>query len=295
MKRLFLLFALGLLSCSDSLNHAVTDFVFLTPRPFAYRIGDEIVHQIEVNTHHGVTLNKASLPMQGVKNRWLNINQVQVTEHVTGDTHHYQINLRYQVFYAPQTVKQLSIPSFSLLFNQGQQGVEQVVPTWQFTVSPLHELELRAEQRAELMRPSLSPPLLTLPNAPERLLISGAVFFCLGFYLAYLYGYLRLPKRKVFVCAKRQLAKTSEHNLAGGLTIVHQALNTVHGKPLFVQQLPAFYQQHPRYQAADSALNDFFRASNDYFFTGNTLNKEQVWQTLKRCCQLCADIEQGLT
>ena len=290
MKRFFPLLALSLLSCNEGLNHAVTDFQWLTPRQFAYSIGDEMVHHIQVNTHHGVVLNKASLPMQGVKNRWLNINEVKVQDTVTGNTHHYDIMLRYQVFYAPQTVKQLQIPSFTLSFNQGSQHIEQIVPAWQFTLSPLHELDVRTST----LRPNQPPPLLTAPYTLKLLLMSGAVFLGSGLYLAHLHGYLRLPKQKIFTRAKQQLAKTSEHNLAQGLTILHQALNQVYGKPLFIQHLPVFYREHPAYQAADSLLTEFFQASNRYFFTATPLDNAKAWQTLTRCCQICADIELAL-
>lgn len=293
MKRFYPLVAVFLLSCSDS-THVVTDVELLTPRPFGYVIGDEIVHRVVFDTHAGATLNKSSVPAQGARNRWLNINEVQITDTESGANHHYQIELRYQVFYAPMTAKTLTIPSFTLSFAQGSQTVEQTVPAWQFTLSPLHELEVRKDESGYTLQPNSPPPLLSAAQSPMWLLFSGAAFFSGALALAYAYGYINLPRRKIFKHAQRQLALTSEHNLIQGLTILHQALNSLNGKVLFAHQLPEFYQKHPEYQAAESLLSDFFRDSSQYFFTGNTLNKADTWQTLKRCCQLCAEIERGL-
>lgn len=294
MKRFYPLLAIFLWSCSDNLNHTVTDVELLTPRPFGYVIGDEIVHRVVFETHDGTILTKSSVPAQGTRNRWLNINQVQVTETVSDDKHHYQIDLRYQVFYAPMTAKNLTIPGFNLVFSQGTQSVEKRVPEWQFTLSPLHEIDVRKDESGYTMQPNSPPPLLSASLSPVWLLWSGVAFLGSAFCLTYAYGYISLPRRKIFKYATQQLAGTSEHNLAQGLTILHTALNTLNGKPLFFHQLPEFYKKYPSYQAADSLLNNFFRASGDYFFTGNTLDKTETWQILKRCCQLCADIERGL-
>ena len=81
MKRLLsLLMVMFLLSCSDLATNAITDFEHLTPRPFGYVMGDEIEHRIIIETRDGVKLNKAALPTQGIINRWLNLNQIQVNE-----------------------------------------------------------------------------------------------------------------------------------------------------------------------------------------------------------------------
>jgi hypothetical protein len=125
------------------------------------------------------------------------------------------------------------------------------------------------------------------------LLVSAAVFLISTLSLAYLYGYLPSPRRQIFNRAQRQLKNLTAEDLPQGLTILHQALNKLNQKPLFAHQLPQFYQTHPHYQAAAKLLEAFFTGSSAYFFSGNAVKADEVWQVLKDCCQLCAKIERG--
>jgi mxaA protein len=294
MKRLLsLLMVMFLLSCSDLATNAITDFEHLTPRPFGYVMGDEIEHRIIIETRDGVKLNKAALPTQGIINRWLNLNQIQVNESPLDDGFHYEIALRYQVFYAPQSVKMLTIPSVALAFNQDEKSLEKTIPAWQFTLSPLRDLQVKSEQGSEYMRPNAPVPLLSAPYAVTMLLFSTLGFLSSGVILAYFYGYISLPRRKIFKRANQQLAKLTENDTHKAFAIMHHALNTLNRKPLFSSQLSEFYEQHPQYQSANKLLDDFFQVSTAYFFAGRDVKTAETLQLIKKSCHICAAIERG--
>lgn len=139
-----LLICSALLSgCSGFLPQPISRFELQTPRPFGYVIGDEIRHRVIVETRQDMKLNPNSIPAKGRLNRWLNLTEVIVG----GDPEsgNIVIDLTYQVFYAPNEVKMLTIPGFNLQFAQAGKRVEQVVPAWPFTLSPLKELAARKD------------------------------------------------------------------------------------------------------------------------------------------------------
>lgn len=294
MKRIIsLLILVGLSSCNDAKNSVITDFEHLTPRPFGYVIGDEIAHRVIIETRDGAKLNQANLPTKGILNRWLNLNQINVKEKPLNGGYHYEIDLTYQVFYAPQATKMLTIPSIALNFNQAGQALEKIIPTWQFTISALREIQMRKDEHGEYMRPNEPAPFLSPPHAIAKLLFSLASFVFSGTWLAYFYGFISLPRRKIFKQPYQKLLKLKETELEQGFTLMHHALNTLNGKPLFSSQLPNFYETNPQYKTAKKLLDDFFQVSTLYFFAGQNLNKKETLQLIKKSCELCLAIERG--
>jgi mxaA protein len=294
MKRIIsLLILVSLSSCNDVNNNVITDFEHLTPRPFGYVIGDEIAHRVIIETRDGVKLNQANLPTQGILNRWLNLNQINVTEKPLHGGYHYEIDLTYQVFYAPQAAKMLTIPSVALNFNQAGNALEKTIPAWQFTLSALREIQMRKDEHGEYMRPNEPAPFLSTPHAIETSLFSLASFVFSGTWLAYFYGFISLPRRKIFKQTNQKLLKLKENDLEQGFALMHNALNTLNGKPLFASQLAHFYEKNPQYETAKKLLNDFFQISTRYFFAGQNVNSKDTLQLIRKTCELCSAIERG--
>lgn len=294
MKRVIsLLIFLCLSSCNDTQNNVITDFEHLTPRPFGYLIGDEIKHRVIIETTDNAKLNQANLPTQGILNRWLNLNQIHVTEKPITSGFHYEIELIYQVFYAPQAAKMLTIPSVTLTFNQAENALEKIIPAWQFTISPLREIQMRKDEHGEYMRSSQPAPLLSSSYAIEKLLFSLASVVFSGTWLAYFYGFISLPRRKIFKKTQQKLLKLQENDFEKGFILMHGALNTLNGKPLFSSQVANFCQQHPQYESAKTLLDEFFKVSTSYFFANQTVNAKETLALIKKSCQLCAAIERG--
>jgi mxaA protein len=233
--------------------------------------------------------------VQGRLNRWLQLNDVSVTEQDSGGGKRYQIDLLYQQFYAPLEVKELRIPAFNLRFQQHGQTLEQPVAAWEFTVAPLRELVVRQDQHGEYMRPDQAPSLLDDHAIVQRLLVALALAFGIALRLACLYGYLPgLPKRSVFKRAQRKLQHLGVEQLPQALCAVHAAFNGLHGKPVFLHKLAEFYQSYPEYRNVADELAWFFDYSNRYFFgDASTMPQESDLQKIKTLCLHCREIERG--
>lgn len=295
-----LLFCVLLMGCSGFSHQPISRFELQTPRPFGYLIGDEIRHRVIVETRKDMNLNPNSVPKQGEVNRWLNLNRVKIeTDGDTGDT---VIDLVYQVFYAPNEVKMLAVPGYILQFNQARKSVEQAVPAWNFTLSPIKELAVRKDEDGlNYMRPDALPMALSTQNQWLGIYASLTLVVLTGGYLAYLYGYFPVwPKRRIFKRAAGELSRLSERELERGLAVMHHALNVMHhalntlnGRPLFKHRLSEFFQMHPEYRSAVEAMEWFFNFSNQVLFAGKQDFDPEDWHKLNDLCRLCRDIECG--
>lgn len=279
--------------CASLLPSPISRFELQTPRPFGYLIGDEIRHRIVMETRRDIRLDSDSLPKQGAVNRWLNLNQVTVeTDSGSGET---IIDLRYQAFYAPHEVKMLTVPGFTLRFNQAGKTVEQAVPAWHFTLSPIKELAVRKDRGGlDYMRPDALPMPLSTEN--QWMLVYGGLSWVLisGLYLAYLYGYFPAwPRRRIFKRAGRELASQSQRDMNRGLAVIHHAFNVLNGQALFKHRLQAFYQIHPEYRTAAEQIDWFFNFSNQVLFAGKQDFGADEWGKLRDLCRVCREIECG--
>ncbi len=290
-----LIITMLLAACSGMSNQPLRDFQLQTPRPFGYVIGDTIRHRIVVETRSGMALERSSLPAQGRLNRWLQLNDVSVTEQDGSDGKQYQIDLLYQQFYAPLEVKELSIPGFTLRFQQHGQTLEQPVAPWPFTVAPLRELVVRQDQHGEYMRPDQAPTLLDDNAVVQRLLVALTLALGIALRLAWLYGYLPgLPKRSVFKRAQRKVQNLGLQQLPQAFSALHAAFNGLHGKPVFLHKLAEFYQSHPEYRTVADELAWFFDYSNRYFFgDASIMPQDNDLQKIKTLCLHCREIERG--
>ncbi len=288
-----LLLAIGLNACSAWTPAPISRFELQTPRPFGYVIGDEIRHRIVIETREDMRLNPDSLPKQGSINRWLNLNQVSVE--AGADEAETTIVLVYQPFYAPNEVKMLTIPGFNLRFDQLGKTVEQAVPDWHFTLSPLKELAVRKDDDGfDYMRPDALPEPLSTQKHRLAAYASLSLALLTGAYLAYLYGYFPAwPKRRIFKRAGRELAGQSPQNMPRGLAIIHHAFNMLNGQPLFKHRLQAFYQSHPEYETAGEQIAWFFNFSNQVLFAGKQDFTAGDWDKLRDLCRVCREIERG--
>lgn len=286
--------AIFLSGCSDTLTSPIRQFDVLTPRPFGYVIGDVIRHKLVITTRSKVLLQQSSLPAPGAINRWLDLNEVVITETEVSGGHRYQIELNYQIFYAPLEVKMLTLPGFKIGFNQGGQSIEQTVPAWSFTASPLRELAVRKDGAGEYMRPD-APAMPTHNGAVVAgLSISMLTALLAAARLAYLYGmFPSLNRRDIFKKSLRSLNRLSAAEMTQALTTMHHALNDLNGRPLFKHGLDLFYRVRPDYAGLAADLEWFFNYSNRYFFAGKQQGDETALARLKTLCLRCREIERG--
>lgn len=289
---LIVIFGWLLISCSSSIDEPISFFQVDTPRPFGYVIGDEIKQRIIVEARQGLDLQYSSLPAKGTINRWLELNKVKINKSKTKKgALHYQIDLTYQLFYAPLEVKMLDLPKFTLQFGT---STEKEVPRWNFTAAPLRELAIRKDNGKEYMRANSATPLVDNSAIMTRLYLFLFIACCLATYLAWLYGLLTfLPKYQLFKRPSRQLSQLSGDDLANMLSIMHGALNKLNGKPLFQHKVADFYRRFPNYHQLDKELNWFFDYSNQHFFNPESQADANDADKIKALCQQCLQIERG--
>ena len=284
----------GLLTgCNALLPSPVSRFEFQTPRPFGYVIGDVIHHRIVIETRQDVKLNPDSLPKPGALNRWLNLNKLEVAN--GAEQGELVLDFYYQAFYAPNEVKMLTVPGFNLRFDQFGKTLEQNVPEWHFTLSPIKELVVRKDEDGlNYMRPDALP--LSLSSSQHWLAVYASLILAVitALYLAYLYGFFPLwPKQRVFKRALRELNRTTKADLPRGLAVVHHAFNVLNAQPLFKHRLSDFYQHHAEYQSVAVQIDWFFNFSNAVLFAGKQDFAADDWQKLQDLCRVCRDIECG--
>ena len=97
----------------------------------------------------------------------------------------------------------------------------------------------------------------------------------------------------MFKRALRKLTGLSKADMEQALTLVHQALNSLNGQPLFSNRLNDFYRRNPQYLQINTQLVWFFNYSNRYFFSEGMIVVAQDLQQLKDLCELCRKIERG--
>ncbi|MCK9607025.1 MAG: nonribosomal peptide synthetase MxaA [Methylomonas sp.] len=295
MKRwiLLCLFSQFVSGCSALLPSPITRFEQQTPRPFGYVIGDEIQHRIVIETRQDVKLILDSLPKQGELNRWLNLNRVSVVSDANpGET---VVELLYQVFYAPNEVKMLSVPAFTLRFDQAGKTLEKSVPPWHFTLSPLKELAVRKDESGlDYMRPDALPTPLSTRQQWLAVYVGLSLALCISLYLAYLHGLFPVwPKQRIFKRALRELSDHSQQDMGRGLAVVHHAFNVLNDQPLFKHRLQTFYQAHAEYRVAAEQIERFFEFSDKVLFAGKQDVDADDWHNLLELCRVCREIECG--
>lgn len=290
----FWLILLVMTGCSPNLQEPITRFELQAPKPYGYVIGDEIHHRIVVETRKQLDIIPGSIPATGERNRWLNLKDTKLTTQATDDGKRYLLELTYQVFYSPLEVKMLKIPAFTLYFQQNGNKIEQAVPAWYFTLSPLQELAIRKEEGKIYLRPDTQPSLLDTSSYKNGVAIALAIFAASGFYLAFCYGLFPwLKQRKHFKTACKKISGLTRHQLDQALTTIHQAINDTYNKPLFKHCLADFYSQQPEFKQLADQIDWFFAFSDRYFFSNRTYCTEEEFFQLKALCLDCRKIERG--
>lgn len=288
------LLLIAVAGCSPTLQEPIKRFELQAPKPYGYIIGDEIYHRIVIETRQQLALIPGSIPATGEKNRWLTLKAAKFSSQVNDESNLIQLDLTYQVFYAPLEVKMLKIPGFNLQFQQNGNKVEQPVPDWYFTLSPLHEVAIRKEDGRIYLRPDAQPDMIDTTAIKHRQLLDFVILAISGAYLAYWYGLFPWNKRRsLFKQAYRQLSGLSRQEAGQALMVIHQALNECYRKALFHHKLADFYRQQPEFKPFSDQINWFFAFSDRYFFSERKYCTDQEFLELKAFCLLCRKIERG--
>jgi mxaA protein len=272
----------------------------VTPRAYGYVIGDVIHLQADLEIAKNHILDNNALPKPGPINRWLNLRQIHTAHESGPSVDHYRIELEYQIFFAPQIVRNLTIPTLELKFTGADGGTGVSLPTWNFSISPLHEHGIVSESGLPVLRPDAEPGvpqtaadwLLFWLSAITALLAMG--------YLAYIKIVLVYWVRgKHFADAGKTLRRMEQSSLSrtqmrSAFVCLHQAFNISNQAPLFAEGLNGFFSRYPHFLPLRRDIEDFYQASYGLFFGDDTqLTTKFPLERIVKLCQDCLSIERA--
>jgi mxaA protein len=268
------------------------------PRAFGYQIGDTVQRRVTVHADPGWALDESTLPRPGARGGALELRRVASAAHAQGGGRRHEIELQYQLFVSPTTVRTLEIPPFRLRFNGPQRSEEVRVDAWPITVAPLVPVEVSPRRGLGDLRPDHPPPLIDERALRLRLAAcAAAALVLLGALALIQFGPpWRAARNRPFGRAWRQLRALPKSLDAAqwraACKTVHDALNRSAGEVLFESGLRRFVAARPAFGALHDDLARFLRLSRGGFF-GEAAHAPDDAQWLVALCRRCADAERG--
>ncbi|WNV04284.1 hypothetical protein RP726_18030 [Candidatus Methylospira mobilis] len=265
-----------------------------TPRAYGYVIGDVVRIQADIDIEKNYRLDGSALPKSGLIKRWLSLRQIRTKVEEGSSVDRYRIELDYQIFYAPLTVRNLTIPALDVTFS-GAAGNEAhaTLPAWDFSISPLHEHDITGASGLPEPRTDAEPG--PAQTATDWLLFwLGAVTALIAMgYLAYIRIVLIFwMSGKHFADAGKALRRMeaspmSDPQMRAAFVCVHQAFNISNQGPLFVEGLDEFFTRNMRFLPLRQDIVAFYQASYSLFF-GDDAQRAATFP-LGRMLKLCRD------
>ncbi|MEO5734815.1 MAG: hypothetical protein ABIN96_01630 [Rubrivivax sp.] len=262
----------------------------IEPRAYGYRVGDLLQRRVLLQMPPGTTLDLGSLPIVRRPGQAL---ELRAARQVGSE-----LQLDYQVFYAPPAVQTLELPALQLRFDSAAGGPAQSlrIDAWPVTVAPLVPLEVSPRRGLGEMQPDTSPPLIDTHRRRQRLLAWAAALTLALLGLAQIY--IGLPwwgrRQRPFAQAWRALRRLPADERRAALLQLHRALDRSHGAVLFEAQLPGFIAAHPRFAPLQADLRGFYRQSRATFFGDRQpLPVAPDHRDLLALCRACRDAERG--
>lgn len=272
-------------------------------RDFGIFTGDMIQHEFIMQLPSGYQISEASLPVAGDLNYWLTLQDIEI-KHLDNseDRQLFQLTLMYQTFYAPLDVRRLEIPAQSLrAHTKGEDEISIMLPSWQFTMSPVKEVAQRGvgnnESTDTFMKPAL-PPAYRSTNLQKNLLAGLSVSaVCIALLWAHLHGGLWRRQQSPFQQANRKIKRlqakgTNDASACfAAIALIHRAFNQAAGYALFSNELPVFLENHPDFARHASEIEEFFRQSDAVIFG----QRSEMMPSLKTLRQLSHQLSRAET
>lgn len=247
------------------------------PRAFGIRVGDVVERRIVVDIPSRLTLDEDSLPRTGPNGPVLELRSLGRRETRTATGRQLSLNLRYQVFAAPVSVRSYELPKLQLRFNGVPRGDELRIDPWSLVVSALATEEASPRNGLGELRPDTAPPLRS--TAPERAVLGAcaAAALLLAGYLLLVYGGLpwwgrrQRPFGRAFQIVKAQAgagARATDSEVREACRALHAAFDQTAGRTLFADAVDGFVAQVPRFAALQGDIRTFFSRSRATFFGG---------------------------
>lgn len=300
MKTLPVPWALGL-ALAAALAQAAPESVLRVeasePRAYGYRVGDAVQRRVVVHVPEGWKLDEATLPRPGGRGQALELRQVKRSSADGG--RRLELDLDYQVFLAPASVRTVEIAPLRLRFAGVSRSEEVLVEAWPVTISPLVPVQAPTRRGYGELQPDKPPPLIDTGAARQRLVVFAALAALLLTWLAVVH--LGPPwaaaRKRPFGVAWRRLrglaANPADAPWREACVQLHEALNRTAGEVLFERGLDAFVARRPAFAALRDDIARFLQMSRAEFFGGAARQKDDgTW--LRALCRRCRDAERGI-
>ena len=284
------------------------------PRAYGYTIGDVFEHVIRITVDNPWQLDLSSLPKDESIGIWFERKVLPLQETTVENGRHYQLTLRYQVFNAPRTTREVFIPRMELsLINEAAfkgGAVDSIgasegrlpvfIREWGATLSPVTRSDVMESTDYLELQPAAGP--LARSNLRSLLLaLPGGigVLFALTVF-AYLFASLPGIRRTQgpFARALKRIRKYSKSSHGDAypqaLRDLHQAFDETAGRVVTGDELESFFAEHSQHAALREAIEQFFRCSHKEFFEPGQSHGEREISALLQLCRYCQDVERGL-
>ena len=259
---------------------------------FGYRIGDHVVAVGRVAVDERAQLDPQSLPKTGRVNGWLALLDVAV-EAAPGMR---QVVRTFQVTASAPEPKMLFLPKAELAFRLDGREWTESLDSVPISVSPLTSAEPITRNGFGALRPDRDVPDPDPRKALRRagwlalaLLALAVLWVAIRFLAMRRRGFapFAVAARQLRRLARQQSRRASESvepaigaakdgpaesadrdDVRQAFRVMHDALNEVSGKAVFVAHLDRFLAEQPRFAPEASAIRAFFARSDAVFFGG---------------------------
>lgn len=284
--------------CLASALHAepVPDVLTREPRAFGYQVGDLVRRDVVVFAPAGWTLNGESLPKPGARGQPLELRSVARTEQREDGGVRHQLQLQYQVFFAPSAVRTFDLPPLRLVLQGAVREATLHVDAWPVVVAPLVQAEAPARRGLGDLQPDREP--FTIDLAPTQrwlrawLALAAAALLALGLLHVALPALdrRRRPFAQAFAELRRLPSDADTARWRDACRRLHRALDRSAGEVVFEHGLQRFVGARPAFAPLRDDLQRFLQLSRREFFTGAARDAtDAAW--LVELSRRCRDAE----
>lgn len=264
-----------------------------TPREYAYVVGDEFVHRVQVTLQDGFEIDPEQLPEAGRITLWLELD----TPRVERSEQTWVVELPYRLINRVPRSTSLVVPQQFIEAVGANRSVSVLVAEWSFTQNPVVPsavTEMVADHDVRADRPPLP---LTTHRARVGMWVPLALVALVSGALAWIYlilPWLR-PRARPFAEAMDKLralpADWNEETEKHALQTLHGALNETAGHALFSGGLDGFLKRYPEFAPLGPRLEQLFTRSNTLFFESGDAREALSEDDITRLCRDCLAVE----
>lgn len=256
-------------------------------RDVGYRVGDVVSQRVEVVTPAGYELDEASLPKRLGAGAHIELrNVVQKSSRIDAGIQH-TLTFEWQVFRTLRDVRPIPLRALELRFRHGNDVLVANVQAAEILMAPMLPTMLTPEQATP--RAAIAPQPQDLQPYWWQLLAAFLALLVAGLYFAWRFDLLPAwmtgqQAARPFRKAAREIRQQARQNkgadkaaqgaslqgLQASMRILSRAFNDYAGKAVTVESLEAFFQAYPEMRSLQREIAQFYAATQQVFFAGNT-------------------------